>query len=719
MEEKNKKVEKQTKENKNRKKIEMIDVLIFLIIFIVFGISLLAFFPGLLTSDLVDQINQAESNTYNDAHPILHSFLIGNLTKLGGAWVPALFQIVVFALIWTYACKTLRKYNDSKKNKVFQILFTLVISILPLNFLYSVTLWKDILYSYAFLLLLLFVYIGIKNNYKYTIGQSIFLAISCVSIMKLRHNGLPIGFLMFFIIVILNIIHIRKIKEAATLIISFISVFVIMSLPQWSVNLINNTADVGGALNSTKIYCTGALLNADIEFEKEEIEFLNKIMDIDKWKENYSPYNGTPILFNQDCHMNVLNNPEDKAKFDEIFMKYLKQRPDIIVKHFLSVNSIWWCIPENEQAGMHSVIINNGSISEMSNGRYDNHPILLKWNEKLSNYTIKTLGHKKIYTAIYRPAIAFYIAIIAVIILVIKEKKKDYLLVLLPMLFNIGTYVFLMSSQDQRYFYPCFMTEYISILMLANVLIKNKKAIEEKKEKPINKENPKTLIIIPAYNEEESIKEVVNSVYEQKIQNCDVIVVNDGSTDNTYKEAQKTKAIVIDLPNNLGIGGAVQTGYEYAQKHNYDIAIQLDGDGQHNPKYIKDLIGEIIEGNDLVIGSRFLGKGTYNQTFLRMFGINLISFITKCMTQVKLYDTTSGYRAVNKNIIEEFVNSYPYDYPEPCTNMHMIKKGYKVKEIQVEMKKRETGVSSISNPLKSISYMFKVIIYIFLMGMKD
>lgn len=140
--------------------------------------------------------------------------------------------------------------------------------------------------------------------------------------------------------------------------------------------------------------------------------------------------------------------------------------------------------------------------------------------------------------------------------------------------------------------------------------------------------------------------------------------------------------------------------------------------GQHDPKYIKDLIEEILKGNDLVIGSRFVEKTTYEQTFLRMFGINMISSIIKLMTHVKIYDTTSGYRAINRNIIEEFANSYPYDYPEPCTNMHMIKKGYKIKEIPVEMKKREAGVSSIS-PLKSMIYMFKVILNIFLMGIKD
>ena len=123
-------MKKKIKEEKNNKTkyIEIIDIIIFGIVFIMFGIALLSFFPGLVTSDNVDQINQAMLNMYNPAHPIIHSFIIGNLTKLGGIWVPALVQIIIFSTIWTYACKTVRKYNSSLINKVLQIIFTFLIS---------------------------------------------------------------------------------------------------------------------------------------------------------------------------------------------------------------------------------------------------------------------------------------------------------------------------------------------------------------------------------------------------------------------------------------------------------------------------------------------------------------------------------------------------------------------------------------------------------------
>lgn len=224
--------------------------------------------------------------------------------------------------------------------------------------------------------------------------------------------------------------------------------------------------------------------------------------------------------------------------------------------------------------------------------------------------------------------------------------------------------------------------------------------------------NCKVLIIVPAYNEEGAIKKTVETI-KQYNRDCDVLVVNDGSKDNTLEEARKTEAIVIDLPSNLGIGGAVQTGYQYAKKNNYDIAIQVDGDGQHDPKYIPEMVKLLASKEfDMVIGSRFVEKTSYKQTFFRMLGINITSGIIKMMTGKKIHDTTSGFRAVNKEIISYFATNYPYDYPEPDTNMQMVLKGMKIKEIPVEMKQRETGVSSIS-PLKSISYMLKVTLSLF------
>lgn len=710
MKEQNLKSEYNKIKSNKKTKIEKTDICIFLIIFFIFGFALLSFFPAILTSDCTSQIRQAEDNSYSLGHPVIHTFIIGNLSKLGGVWVPAFFQIIVFDLIWTLGCKIARKDNSTLKNKIFQIIVTSIISIMPLNFLYSITLWKDILYSYSFLAMIICIFIGIKRDFKYSIKEIILTSLAITCVMKFRYNGAAIGIIMFLILLLLNFIKQRKIKTSILFICTLIVFNLIASLPQKiyvEKNQSNsNIGSVGGAFNGTILHTMGALLNSDISLEEDEKEFLNSILDIEEWKEKYNPYTASSIHYNPNLKSRIFNTEQGNKKLKQIFIKSIKQQPRVTFIHFARVNSIWWSI--SEKSGMHSVVLSNDWIHEIENGRYDTRPILQIGNELLIKYTNKTMTHTKIYKLIYKPIVSIIVSVICITAIFLKNKRKNiwYILIILPMLLNIGTYIPLITSQDQRYFYPCFMTQYYTIIIFANIFFTNK--INYNKESNNNIENPKTLVIIPAYNESESIEKVVNSVYEQKIENLDVIVVNDGSKDNTLQEAKKTKAIVLDLPSNLGIGGAVQSGYLYAYKNNYDIAIQIDGDGQHNPEYIGKMIKILSQEDfDMVIGSRFISKTQYDQTFMRMLGINITSLIIKIFTEKKIYDTTSGYRAINKDIIKEFANSYPYDYPEPVTTMQMILKGKNIKEIPVEMRKRQTGVSFIT-PIKSVSYMVKV-----------
>lgn len=197
----------------------------------------------------------------------------------------------------------------------------------------------------------------------------------------------------------------------------------------------------------------------------------------------------------------------------------------------------------------------------------------------------------------------------------------------------------------------------------------------------------KTLVIIPAYNEEDCIKNTINNLKEV-MPEIDYIIINDCSKDKTLEICKENNFNVISLPVNLGIGGAVQTGYCFAKENGYDIAIQMDADGQHNPFYIKELVKQIKEGNDLVIASRFLEKEGFQSTFLRRTGINLYSKIIKKLTGVKITDTTSGFRAINKRVIELFADNYPIDYPEPETNAILAKNKYKITEIPVKMEAR-------------------------------
>lgn len=233
------------------------------------------------------------------------------------------------------------------------------------------------------------------------------------------------------------------------------------------------------------------------------------------------------------------------------------------------------------------------------------------------------------------------------------------------------------------------------------------------------KKNPKVLLIIPAYNEEKNILTVYKNIcdYNKKAKTkLDVVFINDGSIDATEKILCENNINHIRLIQNLGIGGAVQTGYKYALYNDYDIAIQFDGDGQHNVNYVEALIKPILEENvDMTIGSRFIDSSSseFKSSFLRRVGIKLISSCIHFKTRVRIYDTTSGFRASNKNAIAMFAIHYPLEYPEPISSVDVILSGMKIKEVPVSMNERLAGKSSI-NSWKNVYYMVNVVLSILL-----
>ena len=217
----------------------------------------------------------------------------------------------------------------------------------------------------------------------------------------------------------------------------------------------------------------------------------------------------------------------------------------------------------------------------------------------------------------------------------------------------------------------------------------------------------KRLIIIPAYNEAENIVKTVEAIKE-KAKGFDYIIINDCSTDRTKNICEENGYNVINLPINLGIGGAVQTGYKYAYNHDYDIAVQVDGDGQHDPLFLGVMAQYLEEHSaDMVIGSRFIEKKGFQSSRARRIGIVLFTKLIKIMTGATITDPTSGLRMVGRNVIELFSNDYPRDYPEPESVVAILRRHMKVIEIPVVMKEREGGVSSISLK-KSVYYMIKV-----------
>ena len=229
--------------------------------------------------------------------------------------------------------------------------------------------------------------------------------------------------------------------------------------------------------------------------------------------------------------------------------------------------------------------------------------------------------------------------------------------------------------------------------------------------------NKSILIIIPAYNEEVSILNTYKSITANNDYKYDVIVINDGSKDKTEQVLRDNNIPHIQLIQNLGIGGAVQTGYRYASENDYDIAVQMDADGQHDINYVKNIIEPIINNKcDMCIGSRFIerNKEGFKSSKARRFGINIISFNIKLKTGKKICDTTSGFRAINKKVIKLFVSDYPTEYPEPISTVRAITHGCVVDEKPVVMHERIGGKSSIGS-WKNAYYMVNVILSILLL----
>ena len=217
----------------------------------------------------------------------------------------------------------------------------------------------------------------------------------------------------------------------------------------------------------------------------------------------------------------------------------------------------------------------------------------------------------------------------------------------------------------------------------------------------------KVLLIIPAYNEEESLRSLIEEI-KAVCSGMDYLVVNDCSSDDTERLLEELGANYISLPCNMGIGGAVQSGYRYAAQNGYDIAIQIDGDGQHDVRFVKDMV-KLIEDKqaDVVIGSRFIDKEGFQSSQARRIGIRILSVLIRLMCGAKVKDVTSGFRAVNRRFIELFAENYPDDYPEPEVIVTAKLYGAVIKELPVVMRERTTGKSSI-NLKRSIYYMIKV-----------
>ena len=226
-------------------------------------------------------------------------------------------------------------------------------------------------------------------------------------------------------------------------------------------------------------------------------------------------------------------------------------------------------------------------------------------------------------------------------------------------------------------------------------------------------------IIIPAYNEAENIASVITGV--QRRSDADIIVIDDGSKDQTAEKAGETGAIVICHPFNMGYGAALQTGYKYAVKKDYDLLVQMDGDGQHDPKYISELFNQVESDKcDLVIGSRFLGEGNYKTGVLKSIGIGLFTFIIQVVCGKRITDPTSGCQSLNRKVFTFFTqDSFPCDYPDANIIIMLQRRGFTVKEIPVTMNPSPKGQRMHKGIVTVSYYLFKMFLSIFITLMRE
>jgi glycosyltransferase involved in cell wall biosynthesis len=218
--------------------------------------------------------------------------------------------------------------------------------------------------------------------------------------------------------------------------------------------------------------------------------------------------------------------------------------------------------------------------------------------------------------------------------------------------------------------------------------------------------------VVPAFNEAGSIRAVVAEIRDADPE-FEVIVVDDGSTDGTAEFARSAGATVLSLPYNLGIGAAVQTGLQYACEHDFDLAVQIDGDGQHDARELRALLEPVVAGGaDIAVGSRFAAAGGYRASFARRAGIVLFAGVVSLIVRQRVTDTTSGFRAMNRRGIRLFANDYPHDYPEVEATVLVCRHGLRLVEVPVAMRQRENGRSSIT-AFRSLYYMGKVSLALF------
>lgn len=685
---------------KVREKNKLINsAIIFAIMFILLLIALLSFFPGIMSVDGNNQWNQVVSNNIIKNHPFFSTFVWWVLSKI---WFsPAslmVFQILLLSIIWTEICNTLGQETKLLK----KIIYTILMCFVPIIFIYAITAWKDVIYSYMLLTLALMFYIGIKKDFAYSYKDIFIISLSLVLIASYRYNGIivtGISLIIFLIIFLKKKYGWKKILYSLGI---FLIIFTTCKIPEKI--MYHPTSETTGATNDIALFILSSVIVEDKIEDKNDLEIINKVYPIEQLKKEYNPYCINSMAFSESYNR---ENAGIYAKdIMSMLVKYAIKHPITIAKGYLKSDNILIGLSFGDKDGKGQGYVYIYEFSKWDTkytGNFDeivNPKFKAGYDFYLNLVNFSTSG--TIIRKFYLPAVPLYLSIILMIIYTKKKKDNRYYLVLIPMLLNTLSLLPINIAQDLRYVYINYLT--LLLMVIPMILFDRKKKMRKNIDNKKIRKNNKVLVIIPAYNEALNIEKTIKDIKDNT--NYDYIIINDSSSDNTKEICQKNKFNILSLPVNYGLTSGIQLGMKYAKENGYDIAIQFDGDGQHQAKYLKKLVDEMKNSNaDIVIGSRFATKKKPKS--MRMFGSRIISMCIKITTKKTIKDPTSGMRAFNNEMIDEFVNDSTLT-PEPDTIAYMLKKGKIVKEVQVEMKEREFGESYL-NPIKSIEYMANMV----------
>lgn len=450
------------------------NIIIFLIPFVIFCILLVTFFPGIVTYDGNFQWLQVESGLLNNAHPFLSTYFMFLLSKIWNSIsMVSIFQIFLFSYTWSLLCKEIRHYN-SKNPKIFkfQILITTLVSFLPIISLYSITIWKDILYSYYLMLIILLIYKGIKNNFDYGKLDYFNFGFLLAMIYGYRFNGKIVAVLLLISILIIILKKKIKLKNYVLILTVFIGLNFIISIPQkyyenkYIKYLAQQESKNDETLNTIDGYIAwmyGAFISDDVIKDKNILSELDKIIPLDKWKEIYDPFliNSTGT-----CEKNAHYYNEHMDYYRKTFIKLCFKHPLTIIKHYLKADALLWCPFDvgyiysfDYTSWWPDYEFNNAKLYKYKELSLKM-PILKKIVEKYTSF-----GLYFPMRLFYRPVNVLIVSIFLLFLLIKQNKNKKYWLLLIPALSNIVSLLPINLAQDLRYVYINYLT-FIFVILL-------------------------------------------------------------------------------------------------------------------------------------------------------------------------------------------------------------------------------------------------------------